>query len=236
MMVLGTYTIPHMEENRVSPTVLSYEELSAGKGDSPEITCVVTAPERLTSETSYGFLGPAIYEKANPQGPIGPTQMMFFPLNMDLSTGDSRITRKEYTTAYQGISYIGAANMNTQQLWTIDGLTLGQRYQFILTAVAVGGEIGGDFVARVAGERATIAQNAQHTFNNASPDSMEWVIESLLPSRIPSSCCSATITKARTIIISPPNLLNSGLVPDTQAPGSMVPRYLSGRPFDILIP
>lgn len=164
-------------ENRVSPTVLSYEELSAGKGDSPEITCVVTAPERLTSETSYGFLGPAIYEKANPQGPIGPTQMMFFPLNMDLSTGDSRITRKEYTTAYQGISYIGAANMNTQQLWTIDGLTLGQRYQFILTAVAVGGEIGGDFVARVAGERATIAQNAQHTFNNASPDSMEWVIE-----------------------------------------------------------
>ena len=63
------------------------------------------------------------------------------------------------------------------QDWTIDGLTPGQQYQFILTADFVGGEIGGDFIASAAASGGRITQNAQHTFNNNDPESMEWVID-----------------------------------------------------------
>lgn len=72
---------------------------------------------------------------------------------------------------------MGVAYINYLQDWTIDGLTPGQQYQFIVTADCVGGEIGGDFQARVTADHATIVQNETHIFNNASPESMEWVIE-----------------------------------------------------------
>lgn len=46
--------------------ILCFEQLEQGMGDSPQVTCIVTAPWRLTSAASYSFLGPAIYERAMP--------------------------------------------------------------------------------------------------------------------------------------------------------------------------
>ena len=102
----GSYYALAEEDASVNPTVLSYDQLSNGEADSEKIVCVITAPQRLTGNSSYGYLGPYIYEAANPRGVIGPTQVMTFPLTMDLTTGRSLITRDDYTTKYQGRSAI----------------------------------------------------------------------------------------------------------------------------------
>ena len=164
-------------ENKVSPTVLSYEELSAGAGNASNITCVVIDPDRLTSEASYGFLGPAIYEKADPKGIVSGENPMHYPLTISYKEGGTTIDRSQFDTSRQGISVLGSAYICFMQDWTLDGLTPGQKYQFILTADFVGGETGGDFEAHVTGEQAAIVRNGTHSFNNASPESMEWVIE-----------------------------------------------------------
>lgn len=159
------------------PDVLSFGDLSAGHGDRPEVTCVVTDPNRLTSETSYGFLGPAIYERADPHGILDGTTPMHYPLSITYAGDGVIIDRSQFDGSRQGITFLGITSINYMQDWTLDGLTPGQKYQFILTADFVGGEIGGDFEAHVTGEHAAIVKNAMHIFNSASPDSMEWVIE-----------------------------------------------------------
>ena len=164
-------------EDRVSPEVLSFADLSTGAGDAPDITCVVTVPDRLTSEASYGFLGPAIYEKANPKGVLDSTTPMHYPLFITYTEGGTTIDRSQFDASRQGITFLGITSTNYMQDWTLDGLTPGQKYQFILTADFVGGEIGGDFIASAAASGGRITQNAQHTFNNNAPESMEWVID-----------------------------------------------------------
>ena len=163
-------------ENKASPTVLSYEELSAGAGNASDITCVVIVPDRLVSELSYGFLGPAIYEKADPKGAIGPDQVMTFPLTIDLQE-DADITRDEYTTAYQGISYIGSANINAQHCWTICGLEKGTHYRFIVHGETVGGERFTPFEITAESQNCQITSGNNHVFDNDAPDTMDWVIE-----------------------------------------------------------
>ncbi len=164
-------------ENSVSPVVLSYEELSAGKGNSSNITCVVIAPDRLVSQMSYEFLGPAIYEKANPKGVLSGENPMHYPLSISYTEGGTTIDSTQFDTSRQGISVLGTAYICYMQDWTINGLTPGEKYEFVLSAGFVGGEIGGDFVATATAENAVITQNAQHAFNNADSNSMEWVIE-----------------------------------------------------------
>ena len=163
--------------DNASPEVLSYADLSAGAGDDPDITCVVITPSRLTSAASYGFLGPAIYEKANPKGVLDSATPMHYPLTIVYTGTETIIHKTQFDASRQGITTLGVAYINYLQDWTIDGLTPGQQYQFIVTADFVGGEIGGDFQARVIADHATIVQNETHIFNNASPESMEWVIE-----------------------------------------------------------
>ena len=179
----GAYYTSTPEDN-ISPDVLSYEDLNSGKGDSPDITCVVTTPQRLTSEMAYGFLGPAIYEKANPQGVLDGTTPMHYPLAISYADGGTIIDRSQYDTSRQGITFLGATSINYMQDWTIDGLTPGVQYEFVLSADFVGGEVGGDFIANATAEHASITKNAQHTFNSNEPETMEWVIEFVAESDI----------------------------------------------------
>ena len=172
----GAYYTSTPEDN-TSPEVLSFADLSIGAGDTPDITCMVTAPDRLTSEASYGFLGPAIYERAHPKGVLDSTTPLHYPLSITYTEGGTTIDRSQYDTSRQGITFLGITSINYMQDWTLDGLTPGQKYQFILTADFVGGETGGDFEAHVTGSHAAIVRNGTHSFNNASPESMEWVIE-----------------------------------------------------------
>ena len=163
-------------EDTKNPNVLSYEELSRGEGNSPDITCVVTTPDRLISEMSYGFLGPAIYEAGNPSGVIGPDQPMTFPLTINL-LDDACITSNEYTTAYQGISYIGSANVNAQHSWTICGLESGKNYQFIVLADKIGGELFAPFEIAAESQSCQITTGKTHVFDSDDVNTMEWIIE-----------------------------------------------------------
>lgn len=185
----GAYYTSTPEDN-LTPYVLSYEELSSGKGDSPNITCVVTTPQRLissqrvTSEMAYGFLGPAIYEKANPKGVLDGTTPMHYPLMITYADGGTIIDQSQFDTSRQGITFLDATSINYMQDWTIDGMIPGAQYEFVLSADFVGGEVGGDFIANATAEHATITKNAQHTFNSNEPETMEWVIEFVAESDI----------------------------------------------------
>lgn len=111
-------------ENEIDPYVLSLDELRLGHGKDEDVTCVALATERLTSEQAYAFLGPEIYEQANPIGAIGPENPLFYPLYLDFNE-DREILRNEFGTTYQGASYIGAAGMNNSHIWKLDGLNAG---------------------------------------------------------------------------------------------------------------
>lgn len=164
-------------ENTETPAVLGYEELSAGAGDDSAVTCVVTSLARLRSGMDYGFLGPAIYEKADPKGILGSGEPMHYPLSLDWQPGGATVDESQFDTSRQGIQFLGATSICYMQDWTLRGLTPGQAYQFTVTASYVLGEAGGDFVAGVEAENASVTQNEEHIFNNDDPASMEWVIE-----------------------------------------------------------
>ena len=164
-------------EDMKTPYVLSYEELQSGRGNDADVTCIVRTEERLTSQTAYDFLGPDIYVKANPAGVIGPENPLFYPLIMD-AAGDTLITSDEYTTAYQGISYLGAANMNNSHIWTLKNLTPGKEYRFVLTGRWIGGDITPQDVVETSAALSggALRSGASHTFSNDDPASMVWEI------------------------------------------------------------
>ena len=164
-------------EDRSTPNVLSFEELSAGKANSTEITCVVITPERLTSQAAYSFLGPAIYEKANPKGILDGTTPLYYPLAISYDEGGAKIDSTQFDASHQGISVLGVAYICYMHNWKITNLNVGQTYQFIVSASSVMGEAGGDFLAAASAENATVIQNEQHLFSNDDPESMRWVIE-----------------------------------------------------------
>ena len=118
--------------NTTNPVCLSYDQMQSGMGSSPSVQCVVTNPLHLnTWPGSSPFLGPAIYEQANPGGPIGPEYPMVFPLSLDLTTAPV-LDQSMFGPAYLGADYIGGSIVNYNQLFTITGLTAGQTYNFTI--------------------------------------------------------------------------------------------------------
>lgn len=164
-------------ENTISPEVLGFDALSVGRGNATDVTCIITSPHRL-NEDSYGLLGPQIYENAAPKGVIGPAFPMVFPLSMDLlSNGTSTVEQGDFSLAYQGINYLGAATTNNSYLWTLNGLKAGGSYEFIITGSALGGEVFDPFEARASSENARILSGERHSFDGNAPETMEWVVE-----------------------------------------------------------
>jgi|GEM_PF-2014979 len=163
-------------EDPVTPQVLSFRELAAGLGNREDVTCVVTSPHRLTSDAAYSFLGPRIYEEANPAGPIGPANRLLYPLSLDLSEG--RVDKSGFGSARQGIQYIGAASSNCSQTWTLTGLTAGEQYDFVITAELLGSgrpkSIHTQYVMADSGGR--LCQSGQHIFYRNDPETFEWHI------------------------------------------------------------
>lgn len=160
-----------------TPNVLSFEELSAGIGNSSEVTCVAITPERLTLGAGYSFLGPAIYQEANPKGVIDGQIPLYYPLTISYAAGGTEIDSTQFGASYQGIDMLGTNSICYMQNWKITNLKVGQTYQFIVSASSVLGEIGGDFIATAISENAIVTENRQHIFNNDSPESMKWLIE-----------------------------------------------------------
>lgn len=162
-------------ENMKTPYVLSFEELRHGDGKRADVERIVTIPERLTNEAAYGFLGPDIYELANPAGSVDVKNQLFYPLTIDYE-GDREITKDEYTTIYQGASYIGAAGKNQSQIWTIDNLEPNKNYVLCVDAEYVGGDRSqDDFVAYALIENGDLLSGEEKNFSNQIGD-FEWRI------------------------------------------------------------
>ncbi len=173
----GSYYTTSSAEETVHPYVLSLAELAEGQGDNQDVVCVVTTPQRLNRRNSYGFLGPRIYEDANPKGVIGPTHPLIYPLTMKFSSDkSSSLTEMDFSAKYQGIQYIGAAGVNNMQEWTLNGLEEGEKYDFVVTADSYNGDSPGTFLAKAVSTDASIMSGAEHEFANEKPASMQWRI------------------------------------------------------------
>ncbi len=160
-----------------NPYVLSFDELRSGRGKDADVTRIVGTPERLISQMAYNFLGPEIYELANPAGVIGPENKMFYPLYLDYIV-DNEITKDEFTTAYQGISYIGAAGINNSHIWSISNLEPQKVYKLIIDMSFIGGEkYGEDFDAYAQiNNGGSIINGKDYTFNSTN-NNLTWEIE-----------------------------------------------------------
>ncbi len=170
------YTVSSAEEAE-HPYVLGFEELTQGGGNTPDAVCVVTVPQRLERRDSYGFLGPHIYEAANPKGVIGPNHPLIYPLVLEISSDErSSLTAQDFSTKYQGIEYIGAAGINNMHEWTLKGLKEGERYDFVVTAESYNGDRPGKFIAKAMSKNASILFGTEHHFDNGEPASMQWRI------------------------------------------------------------
>lgn len=167
----GVYftTTPEEAEN---PILLSFEELRSGRGSDPDVTEIVLFEEKVTSDMARGFISPEIYVQANPAGVFGPDKPMIYPLYMNI-TEDAEIIKDEFTTAYQGIKYVGAAGINNFQQWTISGLIPGQGYTFILSSYYMGGDLSDDtFKLKVSAESADLESPSLVIFDRTDPETM----------------------------------------------------------------
>ena len=174
----GAYYTTSAPDEAAQPVVLGYEELSQGLGNVPDVTCVVTSPHRLVHEKlSYGFLGPRIYEKANPKGVIGPEFPMVYPLSLQAApNGSTVLTEKDFSNEYQGIQYIGAAAINNMHEWTLGNLELDREYEFSIVGKFVGGDRMVPFQAKASSENVLITEGEEHVFDTEDKSTLEWKI------------------------------------------------------------
>lgn len=86
------------------------------------------------------YSGPAIFLNANPQGVIGPDKPMRYPLGLDVLTLPE-LSELDFGAEHQGASYIGAAGVNNEQIWTLSSLTPGRNYRFTLAPGWLGGDL-----------------------------------------------------------------------------------------------
>ena len=173
----GAYYTTSAPDEAAQPVVLGYEELSQGLGNVPDVTCVVTSPHRLTSPWQYSFLGPRIYEEANPRGVMAPSNLFIYPLAMEASeTGSTVLDQRDFSNKYQGIKYIGVASINNIHEWTLSALEPGREYVFSIHGATVDGEATESFQAKASSENAVIIDGNKHIFDNGDSSSLTWKI------------------------------------------------------------
>lgn len=128
-------------EDACNPSVLSFDELRLGHGSFPSVQCVVGNPERLAEGQAMAraLLGPEIYEKACPAGPIGLENPMIYPLRLDVHDPQP-LWREQFGTRFQGADYLGASAICNLQQWTLTSLQPGCSYRFEITPDHSGGE------------------------------------------------------------------------------------------------
>lgn len=129
----ASYYTDTPEEDR-TPNVLSFDELRSGKGKNPRVVLIIGNKKRLeeTRPLSTSFLGPEIYEKSNPAGPILEDKAFVYPLVLDAKF-QPKIDMKHFGPKHQGASHIGAAGICRVQAWTFSSLQAGKLYEFRIT-------------------------------------------------------------------------------------------------------
>ena len=155
-------------ENTKSPIVLSFKELREGKGK--EATRVVGSESHITSEVSYEYMGPEIYELANPAGEVNPLNKLYYPMFVEFQ--NKMIIEP---ASFQGGSYIGIADTSNAHIWTISGVKKGEEYRIVVRASGVSGEIQEPFEMYVIAKNAMIQKNEYMVWNGYEDE--KWEIE-----------------------------------------------------------
>ncbi len=167
--------------NDRNPNVLSFEELKRGKGRDRSVRRVVRNQRRvdLAPTLARQFIGPAIYERAVPGGPIVPDRPWTYPLSLDLVKKPT-VGKDTFGLQHQGAEYIGSGGICIRQEWTLTSLHPGQRYELTIEPDHLSGEaprVAGEFSAGATIEAGgTITSGAQATFAPGRPLA-PWVVE-----------------------------------------------------------
>ncbi|MDR1995923.1 D-glucuronyl C5-epimerase family protein [Azonexus sp.] len=132
-----TYNAFYIKKGKETSLPLSFQELRFLYAHSPEMVKISARTYRPGIEL---FTGKDIFTKANPIGQIGPERPYYFPLFIDLERNPV-IEGKSIGPAYQGADYIGAAGINQNHRWVIDGLNPKMKYAFIIHPGGLGGEL-----------------------------------------------------------------------------------------------
>lgn len=133
-----TYHVFYARANVIN-IPLSYEEIRSGYKNG-DLIVAIGGNGRLGFD---GFVGGDIFVNAIPQGVIGPSLPMLFPLKLDVSKSSS-INSSDFTSKNQGAEYIGAAGVNIEQSWQLFGLEPGVEYVFRIVPDWIGGHITSD--------------------------------------------------------------------------------------------
>lgn len=175
-----TYVAWYSDRQARAAEPLSYEAIRALCRDD-EGRVRLHADSDRPGLAAYTGCGP--YTKANPAGIIGHGRPMVFPLLLDLGMHD-RIVRADFGTRYQGADYIGAAQMNQMQSWTLTGLQAGRVYHFVLLPQEIGGEweAGEDKSIEVTARVEARAGSIEHRHVFRMP-LQEWRIEFVAESK-----------------------------------------------------
>lgn len=154
---------------------LSYAEIKAGyeKGLAIEIH------HSSTRDGLAAFTGRSIFNQASPAGVIGPDKPFYFPLYLSLHRQHT-IEDSQFGPSLQGADFIGAAYINQQQVWTLEGLTTQEAYIFDVVAKAIGGDLtdgSRQFVltARIT-DKTGVEKKISHTFDFKNNQPQHWKI------------------------------------------------------------
>lgn len=155
-------------EDEKHPTVLSFEELRNGYGRNA--TRVIASESHITGKVSYEFMGPDIYELANPAGEVSLHNKLYYPMYVEFS--ENKVINP---SAFQGGNYLGIASISNAHIWTISGFEKEQKYRITVTSDGMVGENKEAFKTYVEVKNASIEKN-NYMIWNGNQDEV-WEIE-----------------------------------------------------------
>jgi len=171
-----TYAAFYYDVSSGDRSALSFDQLRTQFKDDPETVGIIYEAYRPGFE---GFTGRDIFLKADPIGVIGPDKPMTFPLKLCLSER-ATLDSVEFGVKFQGANYIGAAGINQNQKWTLEGLEAGSEYIFCLKAARMGGDnIKNDktFKLHATLNGGELLQPAEHQLDFSSDGKPVWSIK-----------------------------------------------------------
>jgi len=163
-----------------NPYVLSFDELRKGEGLKPNVVRIILNPKRLYLgfPRSLQFVGPEIYVKANPAGPIGPDKPFFYPIVLDLKNKNA-ITEKDFDPKNQGVSYLGAAGINNNWILILSSLKPRKKHTLVISPKFLGGEFNIEDIFKA--EAVSLSENCTiisgKEYQAKYREIKDWIIE-----------------------------------------------------------
>lgn len=158
-----------------APDPLSYDEIKSGYDEG----LAIEIHHDSRRDGLEAFTGRSIFTQASPAGVIGPDKPFYFPLQLSLYRQNT-IEDTQFGPSLQGADYIGAAYINQQQVWTLEGLKAQGEYIFDVVAKNIGGDLTDGsrqfvLVAKIT-DKTGFEKKITHTFDFKNSQPQHWKI------------------------------------------------------------